>query len=210
MIIANSRDKCLKNLKISLNLLQSLGFIINKDKCVFVPTQSCQFLGFVIDTKGFFISIPIEKETKTVNLLNKIIKKSICKIRDWAQVIGILISLWPAVKYGMLYTKNLDQKKYLSLIKNEGNYEKYLNLTDIERRDLQWWLNNLPSSHNLIRKQSFDIEIISDASTSGWGIFCNNKKSHGWWSHEESKNQINYLELHDCASGVSESVLIFI
>ena len=73
--IANSRDECLKNLKISLNLLQFLGFIINEDKCVFVPTQSYQFLGFVIDTKGFFISLPKEKETKTINLLNKIINR---------------------------------------------------------------------------------------------------------------------------------------
>ena len=83
--------------------------------------------------------------------------------------------------------KKNEQKKYLSLIKNQGNYEKYLNLTDVERNDLQWWVNNLPSSHNLIRKQSFDIEIFSDASKSGWGIFCNNKKSHGWWSHKKSK-----------------------
>lgn len=49
--------------------------------------------------------------------------------------------------------------------------------------------------YNPIRKFQFKLEILSDASLSGWGIACNKEKAAGFWTQEESQFHINYLEL---------------
>ncbi|XP_066593189.1 uncharacterized protein [Prorops nasuta] len=61
--------------------------------------------------------------------------------------------------------------------------------------DIDWWLKNIITSKNQLREDKFLLEIYSDASLTGWGLFCNEKRSHGFWSSKESKEHINWLEL---------------
>ncbi|CAA9999089.1 unnamed protein product, partial [Nesidiocoris tenuis] len=42
----------------------------------------------------------------------------------------------------------------------------------------------------------FDLEIFSDASLHGWGIFCNGESTRGWWTSKQRVCHINYLELY--------------
>lgn len=39
------------------------------------------------------------------------------------------------------------------------------------------------------------MEIYSDSSLSGWGCYCNDINTFGFWNEEEKKRHINYLEL---------------
>lgn len=39
------------------------------------------------------------------------------------------------------------------------------------------------------------MEIFSDASLTGWGAYCEGKRTHGYWSEEERLIHINILEL---------------
>ena len=42
-------SECANNVKASVTLLKSLGFVIHPDKSVLLPTQKLTFLGFVLD-----------------------------------------------------------------------------------------------------------------------------------------------------------------
>lgn len=44
--------------------------------------------------------------------------------------------------------------------------------------------------------------IESDASNSGWGAFCNNSRTGGQWSTQESRCHINVKELHAAFLGL--------
>lgn len=46
-----------------------------------------------------------------------------------------------------------------------------------------------------IRNSKFSLEIFSDSSLTGWEAYCKHEKIHCFWSHEERKLHINYLEL---------------
>lgn len=48
---------------------------------------------------------------------------------------------------------------------------------------------------NNIRISNFHLEIFSDASNSGWGVFCNQESTFGDWSEGESSHRLNYLAL---------------
>lgn len=51
LLIGNSKEDCNKNIEITRNLLQSLGFLINYKKSSLKPSKEIKFLGFVFKTK---------------------------------------------------------------------------------------------------------------------------------------------------------------
>lgn len=119
-----------------------------------------------------------------------------CEIRVLASYIGSLISVCPAVQYGILRTKILEREKFLALSATDENFEAKMFLP-VSIRDLCWWKNifSNTSQRNFIRSGIFTLEIFTDASLTGWGAFCGKTRTHGFWSLEEKQNHINYLEL---------------
>ncbi|XP_031331157.1 uncharacterized protein LOC116161828 isoform X1 [Photinus pyralis] len=194
LLFGNTRQSCVHNVKETLKLITSLGFLPNLEKSQLVPSQEIEYLGFVYNSIDMSISLPSTKISKTLKLLNRFSLLQRCSIRDLATVLGTLTSVCPAVKYGWLYTKLLEREKYLAL-GTSGNYNKEMDISSQVLKELQWWLSNLPCAINPIRLDVFSIEIFSDASLTGWGISCSSEKSRGFWSDSERHHHINYLEL---------------
>lgn len=195
LLLGRSYQECRNNITATINILQSLGFVINFEKSRLVPSHKIQYLGFVYDSYAMTVSIPTEKQLKLQKLVLKFSKAKKCKIRDFARFIGNIISVCPAVRYGYVYTKLFERQKFLALQKSEGNYNQIMNLADSLSADFKWWQIILPVAQNSIKLENFAMEIFSDASCSGWGIFYNGQKSRGLWSDDEKHFHINYLEL---------------
>lgn len=60
--------------------------------------------------------------------------------------------------------------------------------------ELCWWSKNIKNS-NPIKQLQFEVEIHTDASSTGWGAVCGSEKTSGSWSRSDTKFHINYLEL---------------
>lgn len=101
----------------------------------------------------------------------------------------------PAVEYSPLHCKSLERAKTEALNSNYNNYDRVMFLPEFVKEDLTWWQENLPISRRKIRSGKFSLEIFSDASLTGWGIFCAGQKAHGLWKIDEQKLHINSLEL---------------
>lgn len=67
--------------------------------------------------------------------------KSKCSIKDFASLIGSLISVCPAVQYGLLHTKLFEREKFLALRKNNDNYSSFMSLPNHLKKDFDWWFN---------------------------------------------------------------------
>ena len=63
-IISSSRELSSQEAAIVVQILESLGFIINKEKSVLIPSQKIVFLGYVIDSVAMTVSLPEEKLNK--------------------------------------------------------------------------------------------------------------------------------------------------
>ena len=67
------------------------------------------------------------------------------------------------------------------------------------KSELQWWIQNLESTYNLISHAQPQYQITTDASSLGWvgggGADFAGVSSGGNWTHLESKYYINYLEM---------------
>lgn len=193
-LIGHSYQECVSNVSITIKLLSSLGFIINEEKSVLTPSNRCKYLGYILDSSRFDISLPDEKRKRMKEELLKFISLKTCTIRQFAQLIGLLVSACPAIEYGWLYTKGLERCKYLNLAQ-EDDYERLMNIPIYLQTDMLWWLDAIESSVHRILEDRYEVEIFSDASTTGWGAACGDETASGRWSNDECKKHINYLEL---------------
>lgn len=195
LVLGKSKDEVLKNIKYITYTLQNLGFIINYKKSRLLPTQSCKYLGFLYNSVSLTISLPTEKINNITSILQQIKTKSLISIKEFSRVIGILVAACPAVQYGWLHIKQLERGKYLSLKKYHGNYNAKMLITVAVRSEFLWWESNIGSSLNYLGSRSFDLEIYSDASKTGWGAVCEGSTTRGFWGEKEIDYHINYLEL---------------
>ena len=193
-LVSHCYSDCVNNVELTKTFLCSLGFIINESKSCLVPSNSCRYLGFIIDSKTMEISLPVEKREKIKKELIKFKNLSRCKIRDFARLVGLLTSACPAIEYGWLYTKEFERCKFLSL-KGDDNYEKFMTISSTLNSDFEWWINSIDKSVCKIKFDNYNLEIQSDASTTGWGVACAGKTASGSWSQDERNQHINYLEL---------------
>lgn len=194
ILIGSSYQDCVDNILITKQLLCSLGFVINDEKSMLVPSNKCKYLGYILDSNRFEVSLPKEKRKRIKEEVLKFIHLETCTVRQFAQLIGLLVSACPAIEYGWLYTKDLERCKYLNLDRDD-NYERLMNIPNYLQRDLKWWLNSIDNSVHRILEDKYEIEIFSDASTTGWGAACGDETASGQWSNEERNKHINYLEL---------------
>lgn len=195
LLLSDSYRKCKLNVSQTISVLERLGFIINYDKSLLIPNNTCVYLGFEFNSIDLTISVPNDKRNKLIQMLQDFKKLKHCKIRDFSKIIGKLVSVCPAIKYGYLYSKLFEREKYLALKISRGNYNDSMQIPHCLNNDLNWWIKNLKNNTNFLKRGSFVKEIFSDASNTGWGLFCNGYSSHGFWSEKEKTQHINYLEL---------------
>ena len=66
--------KCEQNVTHSINLLESLRFIIDPEKFLFVPTRCIEYLGFVLNSQSMNIFSSDVKKEKIKLLCSEILE----------------------------------------------------------------------------------------------------------------------------------------
>ena len=188
-------DSCQANVKATVEFLTELGFIINTERSVQTPQTSVRYLGFIFDSALMSISLPTDKREKLINMCHHTLSMKCFSVQYLAEFLGHLVSACPAVPFGLLYTRQLETLKIAKLQSTGDDWNAKLMLTDEARHDIQWWLENIPKAFAPIRDDSFDLEIFTDASQSGYGIIFGKTTTRGFWSSSEKVLHINHREL---------------
>ena len=109
--------------QMAMNLLESLGFIINKEKSVLTPTRIITFLGFTINSITMLFILPSEKVQKLLTLCRQIRSGSKVLLRILAQLLGLLESYRQAVWKAPLHFRYLQALLIKGLNQSNHNYE---------------------------------------------------------------------------------------
>ena len=203
LLISEDLTGCEENVRATIELLEYLGFIINKKKSRMKPCQVREFLGLILDSQNYKIYLTDRKREKIGEKIKQLLKAKREKIRKVAKIIGTLTSACAAVNYGWLYTKLLERGKYLALKSNGENYNRKMEISQEMKSDLKWWLKNIEVTYNPIRNNIFKLEIFTDASLTGWGsALQSGEKARGWWTGQNKNEHINILELRAALNGL--------
>ena len=185
------KDKCSV-----LFLLHKLGFVVNQNKSMLIPTQKIEYLGFVIDSGRLFRSLPPEKVTKIQEECRQVLQQRSVRVRQLSHLIGMLTATILAVLPAPLHYRHLQMQKSKALLAGHQNYNAQVVL-DLEcKSEIKWWFRHLQdwNGKSLISPAP-DLVITTDSSMMGWGAVCNGTTTQGLWSPSEKLDHINVLEL---------------
>lgn len=195
LLVSESEQECMMNVHATVQLFRSLGFTVHPEKSVLQPAQSVQYLGVIIDSRSMTVRLTDERKDNLKKCCKQVLRTKKLTVRDLAKVIGKIVASFPAVKFGQLYYRHLEEAKKAALRKAKGCYDSPALLSPSAKAELHWWLENVSTAQNDIALSDPEITIASDASLSGWGCVCESERSGGLWLPAEATFHINYLEL---------------
>ena len=142
-----------------------------------------------------FTKLTPEKTLKVKEACATLLGQELPTIRQVACVIGKIISSFPGVMYGQLYYRALEHTKTAALKTAKGDFDSHMSLMEDCKKEHQWWVDNIVSSHNVITHGQPSNTLTTDASLNGWGAVYNDTSTGGFWSDDGKSHHINYLEL---------------
>ncbi len=179
------------------NLLQLAGFLLHGSKSVREPVQRIEHLGFVIDSRTMMIEVPEDKETRirtaVTSLIRDIIRRKKVSIRRMARVIGLIVSILPAVRYGKLHYRLLEREKIRALAGTK-DFDKKCRWPRSCLQDLKWWRDSERGWKCSFENPVPTSTLITDASLQGWGFIYEGQEFFGPWD-SESEERIDECEL---------------
>ena len=104
----NKKERLEASICIVRQDLFSAGLTINEEKSHLAPTKICRWLGFIINTETFTITVPDEKILKLKKLLSSISSRVKYSAREISKVAGTIMSMKPAVgPIAQILTRNM-------------------------------------------------------------------------------------------------------
>lgn len=195
LLCGDSYSQCLENISDTESLMEKVGFVVNLEKSVTVPTKRIVFLGNIIDSEKMKVFLPQDKIENIKSESRSLRNLQQAKIRQVAKVIGMFVAAFSAVQYGQLHYRNLERRKSMALKSNKGDFEANMSITTDIKNELDWWINDLDHQYRLISHGNPDVKIQTDASLTGWGAVLDDSKIGGRWNDHEKDDHINALEL---------------
>jgi hypothetical protein len=90
LLIAPSHVNLNRHKKLTIDLLESLGFLINYRKSMLVPSQTIQFLEFIIDSVNMTFLLPETKSPSIQKECQQLLRTELPTIRHVSRLFGLL------------------------------------------------------------------------------------------------------------------------
>ena len=103
LLMASPESLLKEHLALTMNLLKSLGFLLNSKKCITEPSQMMEFLGFIINSVEMTLSLPESKVYKIKKECRHALNQHSLTGRQLAHLIGLLSACIPAVQEAPLH-----------------------------------------------------------------------------------------------------------
>ena len=172
-----SFEECLHDLDNLVDLFARLNVPLAPDK-LFGPSKKIVFLGIQIDAELMIISLPEDKLSEILSMLECWSRRKKCTKRELLSLIGSLSFATKIIKCGRLFLRRL-----IDLSTTVYRNDHRISLNAEAQADISWWQEFLPSWNGKEKIHpppitNFDIELATDASGLGIGASFGNK----WFS----------------------------
>ena len=201
LLLSQCRQQACQQIWAVIDLLESLGFLVNYQKSVLDPTQELTFLGFILNSARKEVKLPQSKVLQIQTEARRLLAQEKVSARALASFIGKLSSAILAIYPAPLHYRSLQQLKHRAL--RVANFDSLMTVSPPAQQDLRWWIEHIGNwNGRAIHQSAPELEIETDASNTGWGAYCNGILTGGCWSVEEKRLHINALELIAAMFGV--------
>jgi len=192
LVTARTRQECALALKRLLSLLRQLGFAINYNK-LHPPATSLVFLGVLIDTVTFTLSLPADKLHDLLKQLRAVDRLTDMSKRELQSLNGKLNWAAQVIQGGRPHLRRLiDAANHLAQPSDRTH------ITDDMKADISFWTDFMPhfNGTSLILDTRDTDPVVLDASMTGGGGYFKGQWFYIAWSDwpEAQGKHINCLE----------------
>lgn len=144
LIINDSRNGAFADLGLVMDLLQSLGLILNFEKSILDPTQSIEFLGLLVNSLRLSFALPTGNVQFIKDLCVKMLAQEVVSLREIASIIWNFTWAIPTIPFAQAHYRSM-QRFYIEQAQKVGfDLKVKCNLTAEARTDLEWRVENPP------------------------------------------------------------------
>ena len=144
--IHKCQNKCLRVLKEFFSVCDFIGFPISMEK-TFLPTRLIDYLGIEIDMVKMVLRVPDHKKQKAVKLINELLSKRKCHVKEMQHLCGVLAFLCKVVRPGHCF-----QKRMYNTLKGIPQHH-HIKVTMGTKKDMNMWLqffNEVLEAHTFL------------------------------------------------------------
>ncbi|XP_061480325.1 uncharacterized protein LOC133383498 isoform X1 [Rhineura floridana] len=195
LIRAKSEELAHHHLMITLNVLQTYGWLVNFDKSHLQPTQRLLHLGAMLDTLQAMVFLSPDRITAITSIARSLMQQTSADVMLLSRTLGMFISTIHIVPWARAHTRPL-QWTLLPFQKDiaSSNHRK-VRLSPALRLSFRWWTKVQHLSKGTSFREPRRTVVTTDASLIGWGAHCNSQYVQGVWPNAERSRSINWLEL---------------
>lgn len=191
-LLANQEFCVLQNhISQTLEVLESLGWMVNYQKSLLTPQRSLTYLGIDWDPWRNEKRLPEDKVATLTHKINQKLATGKTTLKELQSLVGLLNFASFAVPKGRLHYRALLNLQN-SLTKT--NITTCHRIPDCARKDLEWWLIHCCES-SLIHYAPPSHFLTTDASDLAWGAQLDNLVLSGSWNDAERPLHCNQKEM---------------
>lgn len=196
LLAAQSPQQTLAHASLLMAHLADLGFTVNREKSVLVPTQSINFIGLTLDSAAFRARLSAERVEAFRACLALFRRGTRLRFKLCLRLLGLMASALVVIPLGRLHMRPF-QRWVASLGLNPARHgHRLVSVSLACVMALRPWrrtgflLTGVAMGTILSRKV-----VTTDASRLGWGATHEGRIVNGTWSSQMQLLHINCLEL---------------
>ena len=113
LFLNSTKDGVQEDLRVALELLQRLGFLINWKKSVLIPTQIIEYLGLVVDSINLPFSLPDDKVLAVQRMCHEALDAGRVSLRNIASILGNFNWAIPTIPFAQSHYRSM-QRFYIN------------------------------------------------------------------------------------------------
>ena len=174
---------------------EELGLLVNLEKSEIVPLQEIVFLGDLLDFHSGFIFPTRDRFESIQTKIDKVTRSESASLRALQSLMGSITATEKIVPFGRFHARAL-QALIVHHVSRSVPQATQLTLSLQVLQDLLWWSDTDHVFRGLSMSTAIpDLQVQTDASTTGWGVSFQGAVLSGHWSPEDAKLHINVLEM---------------
>ena len=172
LTVGDSKEACLEAERRTYELYQECGWIFKPSKRSGAPSQTCKFLGLIIDSRDMSFNIPEGKIQDIKSVIAEIRARRRVKVKLVARLVvklqAVRLATGPIVA---VLTRSL----YMA-VSEAKSWKSWIELGELAKFELGWWEEHLsqvakfPFS-GLLSTKPVIYEVASDASGVGHSVY---------------------------------------
>ena len=168
LVKASTFEECSRLVPLVVQLVQSLGWLVNFGKSDLIPRQVFNFIGTHYDLVDYTVFPTEENLAKLKARLSQLRTGQMLTANQWQQIIGMIASQERLVRFGLFHTKPFHWHLGCRWNAHRDSPDFLVPVSEEIMEEVNWWLKVDVRLAEPVVRPTPNVRIFTDVCTTGW------------------------------------------